>query len=87
MRALPLGAKRERSRLLRRGGAFRKAWFSDAQRIIKKCRAFCHSKQNETPFCVILSGTAHRAAQSKDLYSNTDNIPIEIPRQARDDRE
>ena len=35
MRALPLGAKRERSRLLRRGGAFRKAWFSDAQEIIK----------------------------------------------------
>ena len=31
MRALPFGAMRERSRPRRRGGAFRKAWFSDAQ--------------------------------------------------------
>ena len=63
MRALPLGAKQERSRLLRRGCAFRKASFSDAQRIIKKYRAFCHSEQNETPFRVILSGAARRVAQ------------------------
>ena len=36
---------------------------------------------------VILSGAARRAAQSKDLYENSDNIRIEIPRGARDDRE
>ena len=47
----------------------------------------CHPERSRVGcLSVIQSGAAQRAAQSKDLYFNFDDIRIEIPRQARDDR-
>ena len=46
----------------------------------------CHPERSRVGcLSVIQSGAAQRAAQSKDLYFNFDDIRIEIPRQARDD--
>ena len=44
-RALPLGAKRERSRLLRREGVFPKAWLWNAQEIIEKYNNLCRHER------------------------------------------
>ena len=53
-----------------------KCHFATRNLIIKKCNIFCHPER---------SG-GKTAAKSKDLYKNKDDIRIEIPRQARDDR-
>ena len=64
-------------------GACKKCDFCARNLIIKKCSPLCHPAW---------SGAATHChperseAESKDLYDNNDDIRIEIPRQARDDR-
>ena len=82
-RALPLGAKRERSRLLRRGGTFPKARLWNAQFDYWKGSTLRHPERSSgLPSC----HPERSKAKPKDLYADIVNIFIEIPRQARDDR-
>ena len=82
-RALPLGAMRERSRLLRRGGAFPKARLWTAQFDYWKGSTLRHPEQSSgLPSC----HPERSKAKPKDLYADIVDIFIEIPRQARDDR-
>ena len=82
-RALPLGAKRERSRLLRRGGAFPKTWLWNAQFDYWKGSTLRHPERSSgLPSC----HPERSKAKPKDLYADIVDIFIEIPRQARDDR-